>query len=144
MLPQMYFYSVNSIVLIICLHPLHHSSAAADSLSFYLQTRMQAINPSKSARYTGVVNAVKTISAREGMSRAWYGMPAVVAGAGPAHALYFACYEKLKWMISERKQGTVSSSSEYYQHQFIYIILLYQLYQLYHMSLLRQGSTRKD
>lgn len=73
---------------------------------------MQAINPNKNARYSGILNALRTISIREGYGRAWHGMPAVVAGAGPAHALYFACYEKLKWVLSEKKQSNVMATGK--------------------------------
>lgn len=73
---------------------------------------MQAINPSKQAKYSGIVQAMRTIVAKEGFGRTFHGMPAVIAGAGPAHAMYFACYEKIKWMLSERKQSSVYATSE--------------------------------
>ena len=72
---------------------------------------MQAMNPNTSARYSGIVQALRSIVVKEGYGRAWHGMPAVVVGAGPAHAMYFACYEKLKWILSERKQSSVYATS---------------------------------
>ena len=77
------------------------------------QTRMQAINPNTSARYSGITQAMRTIVAKEGLGRTFHGMPAVIAGAGPAHAMYFACYEKIKWMLSERKQSTLSATCNF-------------------------------
>lgn len=73
---------------------------------------MQAINPKTSAGYTGIVQAMRNIVVKEGFRRTWHGMPAVVVGAGPAHAMYFACYEKLKWVLSERKQSTALATSK--------------------------------
>lgn len=73
---------------------------------------MQAINPNAAARYTGIMQAMKTITVREGYGRAFHGMPAVIVGAGPAHAMYFACYEKMKWILSERKQSSVFATGE--------------------------------
>lgn len=73
---------------------------------------MQAINPNTSANYTGIVQAMKTITVKEGYGRVWHGMPAVVAGSGPAHAMYFACYEKIKFMLSEKKQSTVLATGK--------------------------------
>lgn len=56
---------------------------------------------------------MKTITVKEGFGRTFHGMPAVIVGAGPAHALYFACYEKLKWILSERKQSTLLATSKF-------------------------------
>ena len=36
----------------------------------------------------------------EGAKRTFRGISAVVAGAGPAHAMYFACYEWIKKSLS--------------------------------------------
>jgi len=74
---------------------------------------MQALNPNPGARYAGILDAMRTITIREGYGRAWHGMPAVIAGAGPAHAMYFACYEKIKFILSnEKKQGTVFATGK--------------------------------
>ncbi|XP_067928653.1 mitoferrin-2-like [Watersipora subatra] len=75
-----------------------------------VKTRMQALNPKTSAYYSSVTQAMKSITIKEGYGRAWHGMPAVMAGAGPAHAMYFACYEKIKSVLSEKKQTTAVAS----------------------------------
>jgi len=41
----------------------------------------------------------------EGVMRPVRGMSAVVFGAGPAHALYFSCYEKMKRLFSGSEHG---------------------------------------
>jgi len=61
-----------------------------------LKTRMQIINPSPSALYTGITNALQTIARVEGARGLWRGVNSVVIGAGPAHAVYFATYEAVK------------------------------------------------
>jgi len=75
---------------------------------------MQALNPHTSANYNSITQAMRSITVKEGFGRAWHGMPAVIAGAGPAHAMYFACYEKVKWILSERKQSNVMATSKSY------------------------------
>lgn len=54
-----------------------------------LKTRMQIINPSPSAIYSGISNAFQTITRVEGARSLWRGVNSVVLGAGPAHAVYF-------------------------------------------------------
>ncbi|KZF21872.1 mitochondrial RNA splicing protein [Xylona heveae TC161] len=61
-----------------------------------LKTRMQVVNPSPTAVYTGLTNAVAQISRLEGFRSLWKGISSVVVGAGPAHAVYFATYEAVK------------------------------------------------
>ncbi|MCJ1307777.1 Fe(2+) transporter [Agyrium rufum] len=61
-----------------------------------LKTRMQVINPSPGGIYTGLTNAVTTIARIEGFRSLWKGVPSVILGAGPAHAVYFATYEFVK------------------------------------------------
>lgn len=58
-----------------------------------VKTRMQSI---ETIRYRGLYNALSTIIAKEGYRRLLRGMSAMVSGAGPAHAMYFTCYEKIK------------------------------------------------
>jgi hypothetical protein len=57
---------------------------------------MQVVNPSPTAVYTGISNAMVTISRVEGVRTLWRGVSSVVVGAGPAHAVYFATYESVK------------------------------------------------
>ncbi|CAG8554503.1 15147_t:CDS:2 [Cetraspora pellucida] len=59
-------------------------------------TRMQIINPTPQAVYTGVANAFSRIYTTEGVRTLWRGVNSVVLGAGPAHALYFGTYEICK------------------------------------------------
>lgn len=61
-----------------------------------MKTRMQIINPSGGGLYTGLSNAVATISRLEGVRTLWRGMSSVIVGAGPAHAVYFGTYEVVK------------------------------------------------
>ena len=63
---------------------------------------MQTIRPSPDASYKNVFNGLTTIIRREGPFGMVRGLNAVACGAGPAHALYFASYEKLKQMLSAR------------------------------------------
>ncbi|RUS12876.1 mitochondrial carrier domain-containing protein, partial [Endogone sp. FLAS-F59071] len=60
------------------------------------QTRMQILNPTRQAMYTGIGNAFSRIATTEGALALWRGVNSVVIGAGPAHALYFATYEQCK------------------------------------------------
>ncbi|KAI9676887.1 MAG: asparaginyl-tRNA synthetase [Caeruleum heppii] len=61
-----------------------------------IKTRMQIINPSPAAVYTGISNAFSSIYAREGPRTFFKGISSVALGAGPAHAVYFATYEAVK------------------------------------------------
>ena len=47
-----------------------------------LQTRMQVVNPSPTAMYSGISNAMVTISRVEGFRTLWRGLSSVVVGAG--------------------------------------------------------------
>lgn len=53
--------------------------------------------------YSGIVNAVTSISAAEGARSLWRGVSSVVLGAGPAHAVYFAVYEAVKNSLGGNK-----------------------------------------
>ncbi|KAI5793890.1 mitochondrial carrier domain-containing protein [Peziza echinospora] len=61
-----------------------------------IKTRMQIVNPTPSAMYTGIANAVSQISSTEGARSLWRGIASVALGAGPAHAVYFSTYEFVK------------------------------------------------
>ncbi|XP_067093120.1 mitoferrin-2 [Osmerus mordax] len=65
-----------------------------------VKTRMQSLQPDPAARYRNVMDALRRIVATEGVWRPMRGLNATAVGAGPAHALYFACYEKLKMTLS--------------------------------------------
>ncbi|XP_020506648.1 mitoferrin-2 [Labrus bergylta] len=66
-----------------------------------VKTRMQSLQPEPAARYRNVMDALRRIVATEGVWRPMRGLNATAVGAGPAHALYFACYEKLKKTLSD-------------------------------------------
>ncbi|XP_022080846.1 mitoferrin-1-like [Acanthaster planci] len=67
-----------------------------------VKTRMQTIRPSPSSSYRNVFNGMATIIRNEGPFGMVRGLHAVACGAGPAHALYFACYEKMKHVLSSQ------------------------------------------
>ncbi|XP_062995463.1 mitoferrin-1 isoform X1 [Elgaria multicarinata webbii] len=66
-----------------------------------VKTRMQSLQPDPKAQYRGVFQALTTIVRTEGFWRPLRGINVTVIGAGPAHALYFACYEKMKRTLSD-------------------------------------------
>ena len=61
---------------------------------------MQSLVPDPKANYRNVPDALVKIFHQEGLKNTVRGINALVVGAGPAHALYFACYEKLKRVFS--------------------------------------------
>ncbi|XP_058652316.1 mitoferrin-2 isoform X2 [Onychostoma macrolepis] len=65
------------------------------------QTRMQSLQPEPAARYRNVMDALWRIVRTEGIWRPIRGLNITAVGAGPAHALYFACYERLKKVLSD-------------------------------------------
>lgn len=81
----------------------HNASFQYDLISkiSLWQTRMQSLQPEPAARYKNVMDALHRIVATEGVWRPMRGLNATAVGAGPAHALYFACYEKLKKTLSD-------------------------------------------
>ncbi|XP_030637375.1 mitoferrin-2-like [Chanos chanos] len=66
-----------------------------------VKTRMQSLQPAPGACYRNVMDALRQIVRTEGLLRPVRGLNVTAIGAGPAHAMYFACYEKLKWTISD-------------------------------------------
>ncbi|XP_035591867.1 mitoferrin-1 isoform X2 [Oncorhynchus nerka] len=65
------------------------------------QTRMQSLQPDPKAQYSSVYEALRRIVRTEGLLRPLRGLNITMLGAGPAHALYFACYEHVKRTLSE-------------------------------------------
>ena len=61
---------------------------------------MQCLNPDPKANYKGIIDAFVKIVKNEGVFRPVRGMSVVAFGAGPAHALYFSCYEYIKMKYS--------------------------------------------
>nr|XP_057947586.1 mitoferrin-2-like [Doryrhamphus excisus] len=66
-----------------------------------VKTRMQSLHPEPGARYRNVMDALRQIVRTEGVWRPIRGINVLAVGAGPAHALYFACYEKIKVTLSD-------------------------------------------
>ncbi|XP_072538524.1 mitoferrin-1 [Salminus brasiliensis] len=66
-----------------------------------VKTRMQSLQPDPKAQYRSVYEALRRIVRTEGLLRPLRGLNITVLGAGPAHALYFACYERIKHSLSE-------------------------------------------
>ena len=87
---------------------------------------MQVVNPTPAAIYSGIGNAIATISRAEGYMSLWRGLSSVVVGAGmakncrdivlqsnggltlgtgPAHAVYFATYEVVKQAMGGNASG---------------------------------------
>uniref|UniRef100_A0A8C5MWN5 Mitoferrin-1 n=1 Tax=Leptobrachium leishanense TaxID=445787 RepID=A0A8C5MWN5_9ANUR len=64
-----------------------------------VKTRMQSLQPDPNAKYKGVGEALRRMIRTEGLQAPLRGINVTVLGAGPAHALYFACYEKMKTVI---------------------------------------------
>lgn len=62
---------------------------------------MQSLQPEPNAQYRGVYEALKRIIQTEGIFRPLRGLNITMMGAGPAHALYFACYERVKRSLSD-------------------------------------------
>ncbi|XP_044293219.1 mitoferrin-1 isoform X3 [Varanus komodoensis] len=62
---------------------------------------MQSLQPDPKAQYRSVFEALTRIVRTEGFWRPLRGINVTVIGAGPAHALYFACYEKMKRTFSD-------------------------------------------
>lgn len=61
---------------------------------------MQILVPDPRANYNNIFDALYRIVRYEGIRNTVRGLNAVVYGAGPAHAMYFACYEKVKKTLS--------------------------------------------
>ncbi|KFV07131.1 Mitoferrin-1, partial [Tauraco erythrolophus] len=68
------------------------------------QTRMQSLQPDPKAQYRSVYEALKKIVLTEGFWRPLRGINVTMLGAGPAHAMYFTCYEKMKKSLSDTIQ----------------------------------------
>ncbi|CAH1784016.1 unnamed protein product [Owenia fusiformis] len=64
-----------------------------------VKTRMQCLVPDPKANYRSLADAFYRIVRYEGIGNTLRGINALVVGAGPAHAMYFACYEKLKTLL---------------------------------------------
>ncbi|WFD38032.1 Fe(2+) transporter [Malassezia japonica] len=70
-----------------------------------VRTRMQVLNASPAATYSGMTEALTRISSVEGFKGLWKGIASVILGAGPAHALYFGTYELVKEHTGGNREG---------------------------------------
>ncbi|XP_015196079.1 mitoferrin-1 isoform X2 [Lepisosteus oculatus] len=61
---------------------------------------MQSLQPDPKAQYRSVLEALRRMVHAEGLLRPLRGLNVTMLGAGPAHALYFACYERVKCSLS--------------------------------------------
>jgi solute carrier family 25 iron transporter 28/37 len=66
---------------------------------------MQCLNPDPRAKYSGIIDGIVKIVKTEGAFRPVRGMGVVAFGAGPAHALYFSCYEFIKTNFSGKSKA---------------------------------------
>ena len=66
-----------------------------------LQTRMMTLLPSPEARYRSLQEAFSKIVRTEHPRALFRGIGVVATGAGPAHALYFSCYEVIKQLLTQ-------------------------------------------
>ncbi|XP_038641553.1 mitoferrin-1-like isoform X1 [Scyliorhinus canicula] len=66
-----------------------------------VKTRMQSLQPNPKAQYKNVFEGLLRIMHTEGYWRPFRGLNAMVLGAGPAHAMYFSTYEKMKRILSD-------------------------------------------
>ena len=67
------------------------------------------MNPDPNARYSNLPQAFYRIVTQENPRALFRGMGVVASGAGPAHAIYFACYEFSKKALSNGNRSTVLS-----------------------------------
>ena len=84
------------------------------SLSPFLpQTRMMALVPNPEANYRNLFQAFSKIIRTEHARVLFRGIGVVASGAGPAHALYFSCYEFSKKALTRANtQSTVLAQGE--------------------------------
>jgi solute carrier family 25 (mitochondrial iron transporter), member 28/37 len=67
---------------------------------------MMCLYPKPNAEYKGITDVLIRFVREEGEFRPVRGISVVAFGAGPAHALYFSCYELIKRKLSsEQKAG---------------------------------------
>lgn len=66
---------------------------------------MQVLSAQPNAIYANMSDAFTRISSTEGTKRLWRGVASVIAGAGPAHAVYFGTYELAKELAGGNAGG---------------------------------------
>jgi len=74
-----------------------------------VKTNLQML---KSRPYKSITDGmIKMATSKEGYTRLWRGMPAMIVGAGPAHAMYFASYEWNKDKLTKYFNGGKSKKN---------------------------------
>ncbi|CAH8594233.1 unnamed protein product [Heterobilharzia americana] len=71
-----------------------------------VKTRMQCLRPVGGGNHPGLLTGLYRLVLQEGISRTLKGSGAVIWGAGPAHAAYFGCYEKMKSYLATAPVGS--------------------------------------
>lgn len=75
---------------------------------------MQVLSTPSAGAYTSVAEAFARISSIEGFRGLWRGIASVILGAGPAHAIYFGAYEKVKDLTGGNREGHQFASTGTY------------------------------
>jgi solute carrier family 25 (mitochondrial iron transporter), member 28/37 len=70
-----------------------------------IKTRMQALSHPGQRLHISLNRALQAVIKREGILGLYRGASAMILGAGPAHALYFATYEKAKDIYGGNNPG---------------------------------------
>ncbi|KAL2752252.1 hypothetical protein ACRALDRAFT_1078263 [Sodiomyces alcalophilus JCM 7366] len=70
-----------------------------------IKTRMQVLTSGPANASNGAIQGTFRIASGEGFLSLWRGVSSVVAGAGPAHAVYFATYEAVKHIMGGNQAG---------------------------------------
>lgn len=76
-----------------------------------IKTRLQCIRPNHGIKFNGIIDSLYHIVYKEGFKNTLKGVGAVIAGAGPAHAMYFASYEWVKINLCCQSLGHLNSAS---------------------------------
>ncbi|VEL28108.1 unnamed protein product, partial [Protopolystoma xenopodis] len=89
----------------------HHMLAGAcagimEHSVMYPVDSVKCILPLAGPRYTNVFCGISHLIRSQGVVGSLRGVGAVIGGAGPAHALYFGCYERMKKVIYELQFGS--------------------------------------
>ncbi|KAH8872393.1 Mitoferrin-2 [Schistosoma japonicum] len=71
-----------------------------------VKTRMQCLRSAGGSNSPGVLTGLYRLVLHEGILRSLKGSGAVIWGAGPAHAAYFGCYEKMKSFLATAPIGS--------------------------------------
>lgn len=76
-----------------------------------VKTRLQRVRPDPRGTYTGMAHCMSTMIRTEGSLSLFRGINVVLAGAGPAHALYFGIYERAKKAVDADGSKPLATAS---------------------------------